>query len=239
MQRVALNLYSRRLEDDCAGALTQLAVSLGDPSLAVALRGLQLLPLFSGVTLIDAAELQFAANAILAGGAIDFDGDNIVSGAIEISVTPAGEQVLDLGEDWKSALLLALFLIPDQKTVSLKGQFRWHAGGEINWTHSSLFSIEVTNSLFAADFIPSASPIRGPYFYLDKVTALTGVSTALDRVRIAVLPNRTLLKIVIDGEGASEWRKESTTDPAPVTGNAIVVTVDFNSVTMPYVLVRQ
>lgn len=84
-----------------------------------------------------------------------------------------------------------------------------------------------------------APAVLGTYLWMPLVDSLTGSSTSLDQVPTADLPARTLIKISIEGEGTSEWLKEETDEVAPVTGNGIVVPVDFNPVTMPFVLVKQ
>jgi hypothetical protein len=241
--RLILNLFSREAQESPAATpISALRVSLGDPALQVALGIYSLRPLLDDDgALITPAQLQFAAKHIGEAGTV-FSSTAAVSGSVDIETVAAGAvgQVLSCGEDWKAAALVALFDPVDTEKVTVRGQFRWRNGGETEWTKSRLFKINVENSLFTDDFVPGATPVLGGYLWLPLIDSLTGSDTSLDQVAIAGLPDRTLIKISIEGEGTSEWLKEEWTDvAAPVTGDGIIVPPDFDSATMSYVLVKQ
>lgn len=243
MPRFTLNLMDRTLQEWPFGdVLSSVRVSLGDPSLEAALGVYPLTPLIDGDgALVTPAQLQFAAKKITDAGTV-FSGSAIVSGSVDIETIAAGAvgQVVSCDEDWKAAALVALFDPADTEKVKLRGQFRWRDGGVTDWTKSRLFKIDAENSLFTDDFVPGAAPILGGYLWLPLIDSLTGSATSLDQVEIGALPDRTLIKISIEGEGTSEWLKQEWTDvAAPVTGDGIVVPPDFDAADMPYVLVRQ
>lgn len=89
----------------------------------------------------------------------------------------------------------------------------------------------------------STPPTRqGPLFYWPQIINLTGgnPATDLDAQDISVLPPDSLITVVIDGRGESQWlRVQQGGSPVTDTNAGLIVPTNYDSLLRPYVLKRQ
>jgi hypothetical protein len=220
-------------------------IGLGDNALEVRLMRsgslAQLLP--DGST---PASLTFVAKAPAADGSIDFDSDPIVQGSVNITGTqptdPALFPILNCGEDWSAAALVALFDPPDLASLELKGQFRWKNGADSKPTKSRKLSLTIENTLFQSDIIPGAVVLFGNMYYLRYIKRLTGgvAATDADAINISTLQEDDALRFMIPNRGESSWQVQTDlTSPVTDTDAGIIVPINYHATLRPYVLRRQ
>ncbi len=173
-----------------SAAPDHLPIVLGDPSIALNVFDEPVTAnLGDNGNLVDGGAVEFAAKSAISGSAV-------VAGSIAITTAPDDPQILDLGEDWKSAAVVALFST-DKPYVDLVGQWRWRNGGETFWNHSPLVPIRLANSLFIDDIIPGASVVAAPYLYLSSIDAYVESDTSLESIAGANIPAGTIIQVVI------------------------------------------
>jgi hypothetical protein len=247
-RRVALSLQSGLVMESASARrnVNPLAVALGDGPLVVDIVDGAIQP--AGST---PGTLQFGAKAMIAapGSTVDWDGDFIVFGSVDVTdVVAAGtQQTLVPNEDWSADDLLALF-DADQDLINLGAQFRWRNGDTPagKWYRSRPFQVSVSDTIFRDDIVavPSALFVQTTPF-----TLLTGgTGAALDSApTVGLATDRWLAVAVRTISGArskSEWYLiawDGTTAAAGETTSAdrgIVIPTDFNSSTNAKMWVR-
>lgn len=209
-----------------------LRITLGDPAFTLVLPANDTIaPLLDEAgALEESAEIEFIALAV-PGGA------TIASGSATISSAAAADEVqeVNLGEDWTTALLVALFEA-DTEYVDILGSWRWKHGGDTEWTRTPWVTIRVWNSLFPSAIIPGAVTL-GSDIYITSITDYTGSGDEyLDNLATTGLPVDTIVRIVTSN-GESAWEVQTGTAVTNV-GNGVIRPLDYHATTNIKNLVR-
>lgn len=166
------------------------------------------------------------------------DGADLISASRDLT---SARSKLAIGEDWTDAAVIALFN-GALAYYDLWIWLEWKFPGEARYRKSNATPLRLSRA-DESGLTTSTPIVTGALEYLSYITRLTGgvSATDLDALPIAGLANKTVIRVVIDGEGESAWRKEPWTGSgAPVTDAAggLIVPPDYNAATMNYVLNR-
>lgn len=168
---------------------------LGGPPLKLVVSGEPILPQLVGGNA--PGRIEFVAKASVSG-------QIVVSGALDIAVIPAVEELqqLSLGEDWGAMAAVLLFGL-ETRMVSLLAQWRYRNGGETHWTSTPWVNLRLVGTLFPAVLVPGGVTLAGN-IYIASITTYAGLA-ALDD---AGIPPGTVVRI-ITANGESAWRAET------------------------------